>query len=71
MSNVDLLGRRKFIAGLGIAAGAAMVAPAMAVSEKADGVKWDKEVEIVIIGSGFAVFTNHLFMVVADFNRLY
>ncbi|GGB58092.1 flavocytochrome c [Shewanella inventionis] len=54
MSNVDLLGRRKFIAGLGIAAGAAMVAPAMAVSEKADGVKWDKEVEIVIIGSGFA-----------------
>ena len=29
MSNIDLLGRRKFIAGLGIAAGAAMVAPAM------------------------------------------
>ncbi|MCL1047681.1 flavocytochrome c [Shewanella sp. 1_MG-2023] len=54
MSNVDLLGRRKFIAGLGVAAGAAMVAPAMAVSEKADGVKWDKEIEIVIIGSGFA-----------------
>jgi flavocytochrome c len=54
MSNIDLLGRRKFIAGLGIAAGAAMVAPAMAVSEKAEGVKWDKEVEIVIIGSGFA-----------------
>ncbi|MCL1068029.1 flavocytochrome c [Shewanella olleyana] len=54
MSNVDLLGRRKFIAGLGAAAGAAMVAPAMAVSEKTDGVKWDKEVEIVIIGSGFA-----------------
>ena len=54
MSNIDLLGRRKFIAGLGIAAGAAVVAPAMAMSEKADGVKWDKEVEILIIGSGFA-----------------
>jgi flavocytochrome c len=54
MSNIDLLGRRKFIAGLGVAAGAAMVAPAMAISEKADGVKWGKEVEIVIIGSGFA-----------------
>jgi flavocytochrome c len=54
MSNIDLLGRHKFIAGLGVAAGAAMVAPAMAISEKADGVKWDKEVEIVIIGSGFA-----------------
>ncbi|MBR9728873.1 flavocytochrome c [Shewanella intestini] len=54
MSNIDLLGRRKFIAGLGAAAGAAMVSPAMAVSEKADGVKWDKELEVVIIGSGFA-----------------
>ncbi|MDP5146473.1 flavocytochrome c [Shewanella sp. ULN5] len=54
MNKVDLLGRRKFITGLGVAAGAAMVAPAMAISEKADGIKWDKEVEIVIIGSGFA-----------------
>ena len=51
MNKVDLLGRRKFITGLGVAAGAAMVAPAMAISEKADGIKWDKEVEIVIIGS--------------------
>ena len=54
MTKVDLLGRRKFIAGLGVAAGAAMVAPAMAVSEKAAGVTWDEEFEIVIIGSGFA-----------------
>ncbi|PMG30507.1 flavocytochrome c [Shewanella sp. 10N.286.52.C2] len=54
MTKIDLLGRRKFITGLGVAAGAAMVAPAMAVSEKAAGVKWDEEFEIVIIGSGFA-----------------
>ncbi|WP_144211634.1 flavocytochrome c [Shewanella donghaensis] len=54
MTKVDLLGRRKFITGLGVAAGAAMVAPAMAVSEKAAGVTWDEEFEIVIIGSGFA-----------------
>ncbi|QIR15929.1 flavocytochrome c [Shewanella aestuarii] len=54
MNKIDLLGRRKFITGLGIAAGAAMVAPAMAVSEKATGIKWDQEIEIVIIGSGFA-----------------
>lgn len=54
MSNIDLLGRRNFIKGLGAAAGVAMAAPAMAVSEKADGVKWDKDVEVLIIGSGFA-----------------
>ncbi|PKG57387.1 MULTISPECIES: twin-arginine translocation signal domain-containing protein, partial [unclassified Shewanella] len=41
MSNKDLLGRRNFIKGMGAAAGVAMAAPAMAISEKADGVKWD------------------------------
>ena len=54
MSNNNLLGRRNFIKGMGAAAGVAMAAPAMAISEKADGVKWDKEVEVLIIGSGFA-----------------
>ncbi|PKI29260.1 flavocytochrome c [Shewanella sp. Choline-02u-19] len=54
MSNKDLLGRRNFIKGMGAAAGVAMAAPAMAISEKADGVKWDKEVEVLIIGSGFS-----------------
>ncbi|RTR28847.1 flavocytochrome c [Shewanella atlantica] len=54
MSNVDLLGRRNFIKGMGAAAGVAIATPAMAISEKADGVKWDKEVEVLIIGSGFA-----------------
>ncbi|SDK43985.1 Tat (twin-arginine translocation) pathway signal sequence, partial [Ferrimonas sediminum] len=53
MSNVDLLGRRNFIKGLG-AAGAVMAAPAMATSVSAEGVKWDETVEIAIIGSGFA-----------------
>ena len=54
MSKYDLLGRRNFIKGLGAATGVAIVAPAMALSEKADGVKWDKEVEVLIVGSGFA-----------------
>ncbi|ACA84576.1 flavocytochrome c [Shewanella woodyi] len=54
MSNKDLLGRRNFIKGMGAAAGVAMAAPALAVSENANGVKWDKEVEVLIIGSGFA-----------------
>ncbi|MBW8186695.1 flavocytochrome c [Shewanella nanhaiensis] len=54
MSNKDLLGRRNFIKGMGAAAGVAMAAPALAVSESANGVKWDKEVEVLIIGSGFA-----------------
>lgn len=54
MSEKNLLGRRNFIKGFGAAAGVALAAPAMAVSEKADGVKWDKEVEVMIIGSGFA-----------------
>lgn len=54
MSNANLLGRRNFIKGLGAATGVAMVSPVMAVSEKADGTKWDKEIEIVIVGSGFA-----------------
>ncbi|MBE7216211.1 flavocytochrome c [Shewanella benthica] len=54
MSNNNLLGRRNFIKGMGAAAGVALAAPAMAISEKADGVKWDKEVEVLIIGSGFA-----------------
>lgn len=54
MSNLDLLGRRKFITGLGVAAGAAMVAPALALSEQESNVTWDKEVDIAIIGSGFA-----------------
>ncbi|USD36585.1 MULTISPECIES: flavocytochrome c [Ferrimonas] len=53
MSNVDLLGRRNFIKGLG-AASVAMAAPAMATSISSDGVKWDETVEIAIIGSGFA-----------------
>ncbi|RTR28845.1 flavocytochrome c [Shewanella atlantica] len=54
MSDVNLLGRRNFIKGMGAAAGVAIASPAMAISEKADGVKWDKEVEVLIIGSGFA-----------------
>lgn len=54
MSNANLLGRRNFIKGLGAATGVAMVSPVMAVSEKADGIKWDKEIEILIVGSGFA-----------------
>lgn len=54
MSKYDLLGRRNFIKGLGAATGVAIAAPAMALSEKADGVKWDKEVEVLIVGSGFA-----------------
>ena len=52
MSNVDLLGRRKFIAGLGVAAGAAMVAPAMAVSEKRtvlSGIKKLKSLLLVLV----------------------
>lgn len=31
-----------------------MAAPVLAVSEKATDVSWDKEVEVLIIGSGFA-----------------
>ncbi|ABN59785.1 flavocytochrome c [Shewanella baltica OS155] len=54
MSNANLLGRRNFIKGLGAATGVAMVSPVMAVSERADGIKWDKEIEILIVGSGFA-----------------
>jgi len=53
MSKINLLGRRNFIKGLG-AAGVAMAAPAMAISETSNGIKWDKEVEVMIIGSGFA-----------------
>ncbi len=54
MSKVDLLGRRNFIKGVGAAAGVAVAAPVLAVSEKATDVSWDKEVEVLIIGSGFA-----------------
>ncbi|MEC4729023.1 flavocytochrome c [Shewanella sp. D64] len=54
MSTNNLLGRRNFIKGIGAAAGVAIAAPAMALSEKADGIKWDKEVEVLIVGSGFA-----------------
>ncbi|QIZ78046.1 flavocytochrome c [Ferrimonas lipolytica] len=57
MSNVDLLGRRKFITGLGIAGAAAatpFAMPALASSVSAEGVKWDKTIDIAIIGSGFA-----------------
>ena len=53
MSTNNLLGRRNFIKGIG-AASIAIAAPAMAISEKTDGVEWDKEVEILIVGSGFA-----------------
>ncbi len=54
MSDKNLLGRRNFMMGMG-AAGLAMAAtPALAISEKSNGVKWDKEVEVLIIGSGFA-----------------
>lgn len=54
MGNNNLLGRRNFIKGIGAAAGVAIASPAMAISEKADGITWDKEVEVLIIGSGFA-----------------
>lgn len=57
MSNINLLERRNFIKGMGIAAGAAsvsMISPAFATSESANGIKWDKEVDLLIIGSGFA-----------------
>ncbi len=58
MSNINLLERRQFIktigAAAGVAAGAAISGPAMAVSSSSEGVKWDEEVELVIIGSGFA-----------------
>jgi flavocytochrome c len=53
VSTNNLLGRRNFIKGIG-AASIAIAAPAMAISEKTDGVEWDKEVEILIVGSGFA-----------------
>lgn len=49
--------RRRFLKGLGVAGAAAaapMAMPALATSISNDGVKWDKTVDIAIIGSGFA-----------------
>lgn len=53
MNNVDLLKRRNFIKGLGIA-GVAMATPALANSSNSNNIKWDRTVDIAIIGSGFA-----------------
>ncbi|GLP95460.1 flavocytochrome c [Paraferrimonas sedimenticola] len=47
------MGRRNFIKGMA-AASAAVATPALALSEPAKGIKWDKQVDIAIIGSGFA-----------------
>ncbi|WP_298444889.1 flavocytochrome c [uncultured Ferrimonas sp.] len=57
MTNNTQQARRRFLKGLGVAgavAAAPMAAPALASSMRSDGVKWDKTVDIAIIGSGFA-----------------
>ncbi|WP_028116311.1 flavocytochrome c [Ferrimonas senticii] len=56
MTDVTQQARRRFLKGLGVAgavAAAPMAMPALAVS-KASDIKWNKTVEIAIIGSGFA-----------------
>ncbi|MBO1270986.1 flavocytochrome c [Shewanella sp. 4t3-1-2LB] len=54
MNKVDFLTRRNFIKGLG-ATGVAFAAPGMANAIVADdSIHWDEQVEMAIIGSGFA-----------------
>jgi len=47
MSNNNLLGRRNFIKGIGAAAGVAMAAPTMAISEKAEVMLFSYSPQIV------------------------
>ncbi len=47
--------RRKFLVGMGVAGAAVTLAgPALAASVRSNNVKWDREHELIIIGSGFA-----------------
>lgn len=45
--------RRKFLSGLGVAGAALIAAPALNAAVSSNGIEWDEEHEIVIIGSGF------------------
>ncbi|WP_028116313.1 flavocytochrome c [Ferrimonas senticii] len=56
MTEVNQQARRRFLKGLGVAGAAAATAAPMAAfaNTSAEGVKWDKTVDVAIIGSGFA-----------------